>query len=187
MKIDITKKKCARYLSIRKRHMALDSNDQVYGRRLKKLLKALVVRTSIETDPTIKNKLVVLTKVYGVKYFKLMFEPTTNIDRPLRWIMSIDSFTEEMCWNFFETKKSDLWRLCSGLKFPESAKLDNGCRMPGEEVFLRGLYELVSGEDQYNIATNVFGRDQSQQSRAFSFFIDHIFSTFHDLLSDNLD
>ena len=33
--------------------------------------------------------------------------------------------------------------------------------MSGDEVMLRALYELVSGGDQYNIAINVFSRDQS--------------------------
>ena len=60
--------------------------------------------------------------------------------------------------------------------------------MSGEEVMLRALYELViSGENQFNIATNVFGRDQSQQSRAFKWFINQMFSTFEDLVIDNLD
>jgi hypothetical protein len=59
--------------------------------------------------------------------------------------------------------------------------------MSGEEVLLRGLYELVSGEDQYSIAENVFGREQSTQSRAFKFFNDHIYSTFLQLLSNNLE
>jgi hypothetical protein len=43
--------------------------------------------------------------------------------------------------------------------------------MSGEEVFLRGLYELVSGETKHNISRNVFGRDWSAQSRAFKYFI----------------
>ena len=51
----------------------------------------------------------------------------------------------------------------------------------------RGLYESVSGTDQFEIAVNVFGRDQSIQSRAFKYFIDHIYSTFQYLVTDNLD
>ena len=50
--------------------------------------------------------------------------------------------------------------------------------MSGEEVLLRGLCELVSGEDQHNISRNVFGREQTAQSRSFKFFFN--------LLSDNL-
>ena len=59
--------------------------------------------------------------------------------------------------------------------------------MGGEEAFLRALYELASGESQFNICENVFGREQSQQSRAFNWFIEHLDSTFYDLLSDNLE
>ncbi len=58
--------------------------------------------------------------------------------------------------------------------------------MVGEEVMLRGLYELVSGEKQFNIAENVFGREQSMQSRAFKYFIFHVYRTFFDLVHDNL-
>ena len=48
------------------------------------------------------------------------------------------------------------------------------------------MHKLVSGEDQFSIAENVFGRDQSYQSRAFTYFIDHIYYKFLDLLTDNL-
>ena len=74
---------------------------------------------------------------------------------------TIDSFTNSDCWNFFETNKQDLYHLKRALRIPDKVIFENGSTMPGEEVMLRGLYELVSGEDQYNIAVNVFGRDQS--------------------------
>jgi len=184
---NIRKKKTARQLSIRRRHTAIDSNDQVYGRKLEKLIKALIVKASIEIDMEEKVKILRMIKLLSIKYFQLTFETYQPLPRPLRWVVSIDSFSGDECWNFFTTRKGDLWRLCTALRFPESIVLNNGSRMPGEEVFLRGLYELVSGENQFNIATNVFGRDQSQQSRAFNFFIEHVFSSFHDLLYDRLD
>lgn len=43
---------------------------------------------------------------------------------------------------------------------------------------------MVNGEDQHSIASTVFGRDFSQQGRAFKRFCNHNFS---DLLLDNLD
>lgn len=66
-------------------------------------------------------------------------------------------------------------------------KLDNGIIMAGEEVFIRGLYEFVSGDNQEQISANVFGREFSAQSRAFKYFINHIYSTFEHLVHDNLD
>jgi hypothetical protein len=77
--------------------------------------------------------------------------------------------------------------LLVGLRFPEWVILENRSKMKGEEIMLRGLYELVNGEDQNSIATNVFGRDFSQQGRAFSWFISHIYSTFLDLMTDHLE
>ena len=70
---------------------------------------------------------------------------------------------------------------------PVKCHLDGGSVMTDEEVMLRGLYELVSGEDQHNISANVFGREQTAQSRAFKFFINHIYYSFYDLLTDNLE
>ena len=100
---------------------------------------------------------------------------------------TIESFSESECWNFFETRKSDLYRLCKVLKLTERCILDNGSSMPGEEILLIGLYELVSGSDQYEIAVNIFGREQTQQSRAFKFFVNHIYNNFLDLVTNNLD
>ena len=60
------------------------------------------------------------------------------------------------------------------LRFPRVVLLNNGIRKPGEEVFLRGLYEIRSGNNQYDAAVKVFGRNQSAQSRAYSWFIKHL-------------
>ena len=73
---------------------------------------------------------------------------------------SIDSFTESECWNFFETRKEDLYRLLVNLKFDDKCILENRSVMSGEEVLLRGLYELVSGADQHEIIA-IFGKDQT--------------------------
>jgi hypothetical protein len=51
---------------------------------------------------------------------------------------------------------------------------------------LRGLYELVSGDNQERLAVNLFGRDQPTQSRSLKYFINHMYDTFHHLVHDNL-
>jgi hypothetical protein len=57
--------------------------------------------------------------------------------------------------------------------------------MSGEEVLIRGLYELVSGSSKCEIS-NHFGRDYSAQSRVFSYFVNHVYNNFHHLVHDNL-
>jgi len=83
--------------------------------------------------------------------------------------------------------KQDLKRLVILLRFPRIVHLKNGATMRDEEVFLRGLYELVSGENQERTCAHVFGGSQPLQSLTFSYFIDHIYDTFHHLVHDNLD
>ena len=69
---NLRKKKTARVVSIRRRHTALDSNDQVYGRNLEKLIKVLLVRSAIETNEDEKLKLLRITKVLSIKYFQII-------------------------------------------------------------------------------------------------------------------
>ena len=58
--------------------------------------------------------------------------------------------------------------------------------MSGEEVFLIGVYELGTGEDQFLISELVFGESQPMQSFAFTSFIDNIYDSFKDIVTDNL-
>ena len=110
-------------------------------------------------------------------------EPTDSTPDRKR---TISSFTPCECKIFFQFRRDDLVFLCRELRFPDIVKLNNGIKMPGEEVMLRGLYELVSGENQHKIALHIFGRDGSVQSRAFLFFIEHIMDNFSHLMTDNL-
>jgi hypothetical protein len=57
--------------------------------------------------------------------------------------------------------------------------------MPGEEILLRGLYELASGDIQPKISKE-FGRDWTAQSRAFTYFIDYMYDHHAHLVDDNI-
>lgn len=46
---------------------------------------------------------------------------------------------------------------------------------------------MVSGDNQEKISANIFGGVGSNQSRAFSYFINHIYDNFGHLVSNNLD
>ncbi len=181
----------ARYLNIRKRFLALSSKEQTLCRKLQKYSIGCLCRSkklieNFDNREDEANKLRETAKLLAIKYLDLIVEPRNSLPRPSRFDCSIDSFDESQCWSFFRTQKSDLFRLFNCLRFPRVIKLPNRCKMSGEELFLRGLYELVTGESQYNICENVFGRDQSLQSRCLSLFLEHIDTTFFDLLSDNL-
>ena len=99
---------------------------------------------------------------------------------------TIESFSAAECRAFFRFLKEDLHRLLPLLKFPEVMILDNRISMSGEEVFLRGLFEMASGDNQEKISSLVFGRGQAAQSLAFKLFVSHVFNNFHHLVDNNL-
>jgi hypothetical protein len=176
----------ARKLNIRKRFMALTSQEKIISKKYYRIFYISLIKSVKTDDEDLKFKYIKVAQWAYCKYLLKVVDPGIVLPPPARYDRTIDSFSESQCWNFFECRKEDLYRLLRELKFPTTCHFDNQGKLSGEEVLLRGLYELVSGEDQFSIAENVFGRDQSYQSRAFTFFIDHIYSTFLDLLTDNL-
>jgi hypothetical protein len=137
--------------------------------------------------PDLYNRLANFKRVAAAWYLWLVKEPDHDLPPILNQSRTIDSFDDADCKVFFQFGKDDLRRLVKELQFQDSVVLERRYRMPGEEVLLRGLYELVDGGTQYKAARLVFGRDQSIQSRAFKYFINHIYDHFHHLVHDNLN
>ena len=178
----------ARKLSLRKRFLALTSGELSRGKIWNSaLLKVCRVLKCKRLSPKIREIGIGLAKIVLGELINTVVEPDTTVESIPDRKRDIESFSESECWNFFGTRKEDLPRLFRALQFDETCSLENRSSMPGEEVMLRGLYELVSGNDQNEIAVNIFGRDQSTQSRAFKYFINHIYHHFLDLVTDNLD
>jgi hypothetical protein len=68
-----------------------------------------------------------------------------EIEAPVRAGISLESMTNMFSKEFLRFRKEDLRRLFILLNFPEKVVLDNRSTMTGEEVFMRGLYELTTG------------------------------------------
>lgn len=74
------------------------------------------------------------------------------------------------------------------LHFPKGfIALNNKTIFTGEEVFLFGLHRLSRPTRLEELANDVFGRDYTQLSRAFHWFLSHLWGHFSFLLLDNLD
>ena len=114
-----------------------------------------------------------LTRLIMV-YFGMVTTEDEGLDKCQRYDKTIQTFSASDCKLMFEFKKTDLLRLLPLLRFPEECTFDNRSKMAGEEVFLRGLYELVSAANKH------------AQSRAFAYFIRHLYDNFKHLLMDNL-
>lgn len=132
-------------------------------------------------------KLQKVVRVAICLYLSIVVEPLSEALVTNRFPVNIAMFSASNCNAFFRFRQDDLQRLFELLKFPEFVRFDNRSKMSGEEVYLRGLYELVSGETQHVIAETVFGRDLTAQSRAFTWFIRYIYHNFKHLVHDNLD
>jgi hypothetical protein len=185
-------RKLARYTWIRKRFGSLTSNElhvALKWRRLgyRTLIAAKYLFQTSPDDMRIPNAIEVGRECLR-RYLVIVLEhPQFYLAPPQRLHRTIATFGEDVCKQFFAFLKADLFRLFAALRMPpQMVRLEDGSVMPGEEMFLRSLYEFVSGEDQFNICENVFGREQSTQSRAFKYFVDHVYSHFIDLVSDNL-
>lgn len=181
-------RKSARYLVFRKRYAALTTNERLLAESWRRRALMLLLKAKQRNvAASMANRYRFAARVCMANYVSIMAERPIPVDELHRYDRTIDSFTESQCWAYFATRKPDLPRLLRALQFPDECRLKNRGKMSGEEVFLRGMYELVSGEDQFSAAENVFGREQSQQSRAFTYFIDHVYDKHSHLLTDNLE
>jgi hypothetical protein len=180
----LTPKKTAKQLAYRSRHLALTSSEQVKCRKLKKIIKTLIVKS--ENDQS-NEDIDYLLKLFVAKYISLAYSyEIPSVSKRYNRNRTINSFTNSECYINFRFRSAELKRLYPLLKFGEQCILENGINMPGEELFLRGLYELCSGENQEHIAANIFGSEHTRQGRAFKYFIHHMYNNFAKLVKDNL-
>ena len=129
-------KKPAKKISIRKRFLALTSNERVKGNILLRSTYALLNQLKNKRlSRELQMKGLRLTKLMFASYIYLMSEPTVDIERSRDKKRSIDSFTPTQCWNYFETRKEDLPRLVKALQFPEFCILPIGIKMSGEKSY----------------------------------------------------
>jgi hypothetical protein len=75
--------------------------------------------------------------------------------------------------------------LFNGLNFPVAVTLDNNVVLVGEEVFLFGLRRMVYPSRLIDLLPE-FGGEISTWSRAFSFFIDYIYSNYKSLVFNGM-
>ena len=181
-------RKVAHKLTYRRREEeALSSHEQVMLRGYKRKILICQVKSKMGDDDKRKRVWEGMSKVFMGKYLDIIHDSYPPLPMaPGSLKRTIEDFSLDVCGPFFRFRRSELHRICKALSFPEQMTLSNRESMAGEEVMLRGLYELVSGDSQFRIAENVFGGGQPLQSRAFSAFINHVYDNYEHLVHDNL-
>ena len=105
---------------------------------------------------------------------------------PRRKARSIDSFTESECLNYFRVNKVDLPRVLEAFQIPKIVRLPlRRLRFTGEEVLLLSLHKFAH-DHTFDCLVDLFGRENSQWSCAFSWFVTHMHATFNHLLTNCL-
>lgn len=92
-----------------------------------------------------------------------------------------------LCEPKFRFSSTQLRQVYNLLDLPEIVILSNRSKFTGEEIFLFGLNRLAFPSRLSEQSLEVFGRENSQWSRAFNYFIHHIYSTKCHLLFDNME
>jgi hypothetical protein len=180
-------KKSKRNTSIRKRFAALTSNDIITCERLEKEMLFAVLYQEILEDEEDKEICDIFIDYCMKAYVDIMIDVSEYLERPVRkeWTIAKCKQSPDWVYNFLRLQVNDLDRFYLLLGFQEKIVFKNGSSMSGEEVFIRGMYELTTGETKVSIADK-FGRHYTDQTRAFSKFIDHVYYKFHHLVDNNL-
>ena len=196
-------RKVAKELAYRRRGVdALSSNEQVELRRMKSGMVVLMVRIrdmeeKMRTDVVMReddrlvlsNRLVRwrrFFRLYWMRYVSIAMKPKMVLPAIKRLNRDISFFESDEYMPYFRFKYEQLMELSDLLGFKGMFTLSNRARVRGQEILLRGLYELTTGEGEFAISRKIFGGDQSLQSRSFSSFVDHIEENFSYLVDDNL-
>lgn len=179
-------KKKASELYYRKRYQRLTSHDQVQRRKSKQFILFLLYLKIFLPKRGFTTTLEIFLRCFMYRYLSISYSIEEPLQTRKNFYRTIDSFSASDCKINFAFNKRELRSLLVLLKFPHEVVLDNRSRKTGEEIFLRGLYELVSGGNQEQICQTVFGGVGSDQSRALAYFICHIYYYFHHLVHDNL-
>ena len=165
----LIKRRVARELTYSRRWQSLTANDQVKNRTLKKAMTMLALKIRILSnckDGDVEDRTNYLRRtlqLLTIQYINLNYRfSSVDDDKPLTTTIydeddeevkdkNLEHFLEIDCYSNFGFRKPELRRMIDALNIPETVNFSNGKKLSGEEAFLRGLYELRTGENQHRI------------------------------------
>ena len=93
--------------------------------------------------------------IYITKAYHIRGKITLPTAKPQ--MTRIADYNDAECDLLFNFKKTHLEEMVNLLRFPEYVRFSNRVTITGEEIMLRGLYEMNSRDTQYKISRH-FGR-----------------------------
>lgn len=112
----------------------------------------------------------------------------TNLPQQIRFNRTILYYEslQYRCESMFRFRGVDLRQVYELLEIPPVVTLPNGSKLGGEEVFLFSLNRLVFPSRVTDRSIEEFGRENTVWSRAFTWFIHHVYERHVHLLNNNL-
>jgi len=167
-------------MSIRQRHEASSSLTRMTALHSERRLSELVLIHNLmdvdgddaEDVQLIENLMVVeLTTIQNCTYFT-----PAPFHRPVIPSKTIDDLNDSECLlDYRFPNKEQLHRLFQVLQIPQvvSIRDESGKShvFQGEECFLFGLYRMASGSTLEDTSSHIFGRDPTQWSRVWTWFV----------------
>jgi hypothetical protein len=179
----------ARELYVRSRHKCMTSSQSVDSKEIYESIVVLAHGRRHKTKVGTAKRLRVdrVLRKLMVQYMSILcYVDDQPLARQPNLRRNVASFTESHCKMNFRFLAPDLLRLRVLLQIPDRIKLDNRSWQSGEEILCRALFELTHGVNQEPICTMVFGGAGSDQSRAFTWFVRHVYNNFKHLVQNNL-
>ena len=166
------KTKPAKRLSIKLRHEALTTRDQIYLRRFNFLFVRILSQGSMimnanssrsllltADNRAVENHNNLLGLLYAQMYSILCIPDTDRTLWNRRLNRGIETFTDEQIKNSFHFQNRDQLRMVFRcFLIPQRIVLDNGCMVSGEEAFLVTVYRMAWPRKLTQIE-EFFGRD----------------------------
>lgn len=148
------------------------------------LVQYFAAREAEQDEEFVNTLLVLLAQLNALieQLVHINIEVPLAIELPAR---TIESFSDAMCWQRFRMRKPDLHRLKTVLSIPRMVTLPNGSRITGEEILLFSLNRFTTCGWIHDLIP-VYGRDASQWTRAFHWFIRYMIANYAYLLTDML-
>ena len=141
-----------------------------------------MLRSRLQREPIVD--LIALWTLF--RWWNVVKEPDIEYPICVHMNRTIESFSEEQCDRLFRFRKEDLRRLHQVLQMPETVRTDNRCCFTSEEVLLLSLCRMATPANRMEDLSLIFGRDYSQWSRAFRWFLQYMKETFGNRIMDNL-
>ena len=173
------KRRPKRLFSTNRRHQGLFAGDILYIHKVQSRISNLFAYKRISSRRRSKLMFKRLIGMNFIRYHDMMkLSPHVHLRYPRRDRTIATYHPQEIEELFRFRSASQLKTVFNALQIPYRVTLSNGEWFFGEEIFVIGLRRLNYPCKLGTLVRTEFGRSVSSISRAFKYFVQHVYSNF---------